>query len=133
MKIFVTHSSDTFANVGIFSGGFNFKDELYEPLKNSDLNIKHEIILPQKNGYELITKEIINECDLIVAEVSFPSTGQGIELGWANVFKIPIVCIYKDDCKYSNSLTKITNNFISYKDENEMILKLSDYIKNIGI
>lgn len=38
MRIYVTHSS-----------GFNYKNELYLPLRNSALNEKHEITLPHEH------------------------------------------------------------------------------------
>ena len=119
MKIFVAHSSN-----------FDFKNELYSPLRNSELNKTHEIFLPQeKSDIGPITKDIIKNSDLIIAEISFPSTGQGIELGWANIYGIPIICIYKNDAKTSRSLKKITDQFISYDNSNDMIEKLTSFIK----
>lgn len=41
-----------------------------------------------------MTKDIIKTCDLMIAEVSLPATGLGIELGWAKAFKVPILCMY---------------------------------------
>ena len=117
MKIFVSHSNN-----------YDFQNELYMPLRKSGLNEKNEIILPHENGQDVITKDIIKDCNLIVAEVSYPSTGQGIELGWANMLNIPIVCMHKEGIESSRSLRKITNDFIVYKDSNDMISKLSEYI-----
>jgi hypothetical protein len=117
MKIFVSHSSN-----------YDFQNELYAPLRESDLNSKHEIILPHEDGQDIITKDIIRDCNLVVAEVSYPSTGQGIELGWADMFKIPIVSMHKEGTEPSRSLRKITNDFIVYKDEGDMAAKLSKYI-----
>lgn len=71
MKIFVAHSSM-----------FDFINKLYIPLWGSRLNTLHDIFLPQENGHEEVTKELIKSCDLVIAEVSMPSTGAGIELGW---------------------------------------------------
>ena len=114
MKIFVAHSSS-----------FDFQNELYKPLRTSPLNTEHEINLPQEKGPEVITKDIIKNSDVVVAEVSYPSTGQGIELGWANIFDVPIVCIYKEGSKISNSLSKIADRFVSYKDSQDMVNKLT--------
>jgi len=118
MKIFVAHSSN-----------FDFQNELYAPLRNSELNKKHEIILPQEGGQkESATKEIIQSCDVVVVEVSYPSTGSGIELGWADVFEKPIICIYKKGTKPSTALEKLKPTFISYKDSEDMIAKLQQSI-----
>ena len=76
----------------------------------------------------LNTKEIISNSDLVIAEVSLPATGQGIELGWADYAKIPILCIYEKGTKISSSLKFITNNFIEYEDTNDMINKIRNFI-----
>jgi hypothetical protein len=120
MKIFVAHSSN-----------FDFKNELYLPLRNSGLNRKHEIFLPQeKTDLGPVTKEIIQNSGLIIAEVSYPSTGQGIELGWANIFNVTIICIYKNGAKTSRSLNKLTNKFIIYENSKDMIKKLETFIND---
>ncbi len=100
MKIYVTHST-----------GFNFKQELYLPLRKSPLNTQHAISLPHEGNSMTNSKELIKQTDLVVAEVSYPSTGQGIELGWADSFRVPIICISQEGKKVSGSLQVITNNF----------------------
>ncbi len=119
MKIFVSHSSS-----------FDFENQIYIPLRNSEINKQHEISFPHENGKDVITKDIIKDSNLVVAEISFSSTGQGIELGWADVFNIPVVCIFKTGSKYSKSIGKLTENFIEYDDSPDMIEKLSKYINN---
>lgn len=110
MKIFITHSCN-----------FDFQNELYKPIRNSAFNKRAEIYLPQEKGPEQVTKDLIKSCDYVVAEVSYPSTGQGIELGWANVFNVPIVCVYKKGSKLSNSLKFITDNFFEYETSDQLI------------
>jgi hypothetical protein len=114
MKIFVSHSS-----------GFDYKNRLYKPLCNSKINNSHKIFLPHEEGKDILTKEIIKNSDILIAEVSRPSTGQGIELGWANDYKIPIICIHLKDTKPSGSLKHLTENFITYENVNELIGKLT--------
>lgn len=121
MKIFIAHSSNS-----------DFKNELYKPLRESVLNNEHEILLPQEKGKEIITKDIIKNLDVFIAEVSYPSTGQGIELGWADIFNIPIICIFKEGSKTSKSLRHVTDNFISYKDSEDMVDKLKGVLKQLS-
>ncbi len=118
MKIIVTHSS-----------GFDFKKELYEPIRSSLLNSKHDFYLPHENPEEKVTKEMIQGADLVFAEVSYPSTGQGIELGWANIFETPIVCFHKSGTKPSSALNYVTSTFIEYSDTEDLVAKLSNYLK----
>lgn len=111
MKIYISHSTD-----------FDFKKELYEPLKMANLDC--EFILPHEEGLEQYpVKELFSskECGLVIAEVSFPSTGQGIELGWANLSNVPIVCVYKENSKYSGALTVVSEKFITYQNEQDLI------------
>jgi len=118
MKIYVTHSS-----------GFDYQNELYQPLRKSELNKLHEITLPHEHTTDQFnSKDYMKECNLILAEVSYPSTGQGIELGWANLYKVPIVCLYKEGTKPSGSLKVISNSFIEYENNQDMIQKLTDYL-----
>jgi len=118
MKIYVAHSS-----------GFDFKKELYEVIRNSDLNIEHEIVLPHEQSSELFNpKEYFEECDLVISECSYHSTGMGIELGWADDKKVRIICIHKDDTNPSSSLKSVTNEFVEYSSPEELINKLKEII-----
>jgi len=114
MKIYIGHSSN-----------FDYKSELYNPIKESVLYSKHQFILPHDNSSEATnSKELIKTIDLVVAEVSYPSTGLGIELGWANYLNCPIICVYKKDSTISSSLKVLTNRFIEYSSAEELIKKL---------
>ena len=81
---------------------------------------------------ETNTKEIISNCDLVIAEVSLQTTGQGIELGWANFSNVPILCVYKKGSEISSSLKFITNEFIEYENIEDMIRKIRDFINRRG-
>lgn len=119
MKIYVSHS-----------GGFDYKNELYAPLKTSGLDA--EFIFPHENSSNSFnSKELFEKhlCDLVLAEVSLPATGQGIELGWADMFKIPILCVYKQNSKIAGSLKIITQDFIEYSDSTDLINKLTTFLK----
>lgn len=121
MKIYITHSRN-----------FDYKEELYKPLKDSHLARLHSFIFPHDNSNKPYnSKDIIlnKKCDLVLAEVSYPSTGQGIELGWANINTIPIVCIYKKGAKYSHSLGVVCSTFIEYTNSDDMVKKLILEIK----
>jgi len=78
-----------------------------------------------------MTSDIIKNQDLVIAEVSHASTGQGIELGWANLFGTPILCVNKKGSKPSNSLRFISDNFIEYSDSEDLIDKLTEYFNGL--
>lgn len=111
MKIYVGHAKS-----------FDFENELYLPIKNSSLSKDHQIILPHEKGATPFpSKELFKTgCDLMIAEVSQPSTGLGIEIGWADVLNVPIVCVYRKGAKIAGSLKIITQDFIEYDSPLEL-------------
>lgn len=121
MKIYVCHSSK-----------FNYKKELYEPIRNSSLNNKYTFIFPHENRNQSFdSKNIIPKCNLVISEISYPSTPMGIELGWANKDNVRIVFIYKQEIKISESLKTVSNDFIEYSSTEDMIKKLELFLKNL--
>lgn len=113
---YVTHGS-----------GFDYQSELYKPLKESKLWSKHKIILPHDEGAEVKnSNDWIEQADTILAEVSHPSTGQGIELGWANRSGKKIVGFYKQGSKPSGSLKFVTSKMFEYQDAESLIKNLEE-------
>lgn len=120
MKIFISHSTKC-----------DYVNEIYEPIKESSLYSLNEFYLPH-DGNVFNTKEVIKNSDLLVAECSDSSTGQGIEIGWADSFNIPILCIYKAGSSISSSLKFITNNILSYNSLDEFLECISSFILDGG-
>lgn len=113
MKLYLTHSS-----------GYDYETQLYAPLKAAFAS-EHELHLPHESQVDGVnSKEIIPKCDIILAEVSLPSTGQGIELGWADAYNIPIICLYKAGSNPSSSLAFIAKGTVEYGNTEQMISKL---------
>ncbi len=123
MNIYVSHATS-----------FHFQSELYHPL-NEFLSLKNiKLIFPHEKSLDLFnTKEFFEskQCNLVVAEVSFPSTGQGIELGWANMMNIPIICIHKSNASPSNSLKAVSKTIISYENIESIIPQLEIHISQL--
>jgi len=120
-KVYVSHSKD-----------FDFKNELYLPLRNSHLNNEFEFILPHEQSDTLFSSKdfLKNECDIIVVEASYPKLGVGIEVGWADAYEIPIIAMYKKDFKLSPSIQSLSKEIIEYSSKEEMISKLGSALKN---
>lgn len=124
MNIYVSHSRHF----------MDYQKELYEPLENSELAKKHTFVLPHKaSGMPFNSKEKMQDgsFDVILAEVSYPATGQGIELGWADFCNLPIICAYKSGAKVGGSLKALTDKFIEYNDSSELIDKLEKIINEL--
>ncbi len=121
MKIYIGHSND-----------FNFKEELYMPIIESKLNEKVEFIFPHLTTQTFNSKEIIEQSDLFIAEVSRPSLGLGIEIGRAEMKNKKILCIYNEKYKKPSSLKYVNVDIFAYKDKEDMVCKLEEYIELLG-
>ena len=110
MKIYVAHSRD-----------FDYQNELYVPLKNSEIFKQHEFILPHDDNNYKHERDFYKSIDLVIAEVSYPSTGLGIELGFLYDDNKPIYCIHQSDKKISSSISVVASNINVYSNLNEMI------------
>ena len=116
MKVYLTHSS-----------GYDYESELYEPLRRS-LAKRVDIFFPHsKENINTKSKDVIAVSDVVLAEVSYPSTGQGIELGWADASSTRIVCFYRSGSKISSSLRFISNEHIEYTTADDMVAKLDEW------
>lgn len=120
MKVYLTHST-----------GYDYSSELYIPLGKA-FSSAHELFLPHEahpDGVE--SRGIIASSDVVLAEVSLPSTGQGIELGWANASGVKIICFYRTNSKPSGALRFISDTFIEYSDPDDMIARLRTALETI--
>jgi hypothetical protein len=121
MKIYVSHSSK-----------YDYFNNIYNPIKNSDLISDNTFFFPHETENVVVnTKEIISNYDLVMAETSLATTGQGIELGWADYAGTPIICVYKKGSTLSSALQFIAHSFIEYENEQDMISKLKNYLDAI--
>jgi hypothetical protein len=115
MNIYISHSS-----------AYDYENELYKPIKESRLAKIHHFFLPHEpENMDTDAKEELKHTDILIAESSLPSTGQGIELAQAEAAGVPIVCFYKTGSKPSSSLRFVTNEVIEYRDTEDFFAKLT--------
>lgn len=119
MKIYIAHSR-----------GFDYINELYLPLKKSELYKRYEFILPHENDNYLHDRDYYKNVDLVIGEVSYPSTGLGIELGFLYDDEKPIYCIFKKGKKISTSICDVTSNVCEYNDTNDILETIRLIIEN---
>nr|EGQ39865.1 MAG: hypothetical protein J07AB56_05930 [Candidatus Nanosalinarum sp. J07AB56] len=117
LKIYVGHASS-----------IDSEENLYKILKNSSLADKHDLTFPHKKSKEPFdSKSFLSEdADLFVAETSKPSTGLGIELGWAEIYGVPVVCIHRSTVEPSSSLKVVAENVVPYDGREELVEAVSN-------
>lgn len=114
MKIYVCHAVN-----------FDYRNELYEPLKRSVLGQNNELVLPHETELFKNSKLDIESSDLVLAEVSYPSTGMGIELGWANAAGAKILLVCHDTATPSRALDVLGAEMIRYGDADDLVRKIN--------
>lgn len=119
MNIYVGHSKD-----------FDFDEELYQPLKESSLAEDYEMVFPHETEGIFDSKAFLrDEADFMIAEVSYASTGLGIELGWADILDVPIICVYREDSSPSSGLKALDVERIEYADKEGLVEKLKEKLE----
>jgi len=100
---------------------FDYENDLYVPLRTLR-TASTEVILPHEGGETpLKSKDIIRDCSFVLAEISYPSEGRGIEIGWADAFGVPIIFLYKRGVKVSPSYHMVSNVFLEYTDSASLL------------
>jgi hypothetical protein len=123
MNIYISHSS-----------GYDYESQIYKPIKESELARVHHFFLPHEpENIDVDAKDELRQTEVLVAEASLPSTGQGIELGQANVADVPIICFYKTGSKPSSSLRFVTGKIIEYTDTHDLLAKLQAELNQLSI
>ena len=81
--------------VGHATKDFDFEGLLYSPLQHSDIALSHQLILPHAAGGGPFKSEaLFKNADgdlLMLADLSVPSIGLGMEIAWARQYKIPVL------------------------------------------
>lgn len=72
----------------------------------------------------------MDNCDLIIVDISKISLGIGIESGYAYIKKIPLIAIHKKGTKTSNSMIGIADLVFEYKKYSDVTKKISEYLKS---
>jgi len=119
MEIYVGHS-----------GGFDYKEKLYRPIRESCLNGEHNFVLPHEFSNKPFDskKYLKDKCDLFIADVSYPSIPLGIELGWADAYGVPVIYTYQRGSKLSSSLKVVGEDFLEYSSGDGLIFALEEMI-----
>jgi nucleoside 2-deoxyribosyltransferase len=79
--------------------------------------------------------EVIKNSKLIIAEITNPSTGTGVEIGFALKLKKPIICLAHKDVDITNMVLGPVHmgliKFIRYENEKDVLIKLEDMLMEL--
>jgi nucleoside 2-deoxyribosyltransferase len=104
------------------SRSFDYKNELYKPIREDSDLCAYSIHLPHElENSNTNPRSFYKNMDVVIAECSYPSTGMGMELGWAYDDGKPIYCIHKKGSKVTESLKSVTTEFHEYEGKEDMV------------
>lgn len=104
---------------------FDYITHFYEPIKTIDRLKHYSLIFPhEKSQHGIKSKNIIQQADLVIAEVSYSSIGVGIELGWADLFNKKIISLSQINMSVSSSLQFINTSHYQYIDNDDLKIKV---------
>lgn len=103
---FISHASGAMSHTPVF---FSAVQEFAQNTKDIQL------VLPHSKSEDVhLTKQSIQTCELVIVEISIPSTGSGIELGWANAANKPIIAFNQGGSQVSPAIKFVTNYIYTY-------------------
>lgn len=110
---FVSHPSGSIQHTPTFFNAIN-------DFAKSHSNIR--FYFPEETPEEIAqTKDEIESSDLVLVEVSIASTGSGIELGWANAAKVPIIAFHQGGAEPSPAIKFATQDIHVYVTEEHIL------------
>ncbi len=111
------------------SRDWDFEKELYTPIKEFALYKQYNFLFPHEAWKKSPnSRETLKDMDVFLCDVSRNSIGLWIEIWFASLYWIRIVCIYKKWTNISGSLKYVTDEFIEYKDSNDMVKRLEEVL-----
>ncbi len=104
---------------------WNFEEEFYIPLKESKLFSEHNFLFPHEIWKTPPnSKETLKNQDIFLCEISSPATWLWIEIWFASLYWVRVICIYKRGVQISGGIKYVTDEIIEYIDSEDMIQKL---------
>jgi len=130
------------------TGGRN-EEKVYQAIVAAMLAAGHEVPTAHLSTTEVVDLEKIaepveiftrdmrwlEECDVVVAEVSTPSHGVGYEVAVGLKMQKPVLCCYLRGKRISKIITGNTNptlRVIEYKDEEEVVHAVLQFLDQIA-
>lgn len=119
---------------------------IYQQMVDRMLVLGHEVPTAHLSKIEVLEEEQVvsaldvyqrdvnwvNQCDVLVAEVSTPSHGVGYEIALALAQGKPVLCCYRADRKVSKMLLGNTSTNLTlapYNDAPEVLQALENYLR----
>jgi len=115
-----------------------FGQVLTEHVGYKDVKVQEEVLFSDREDEHVYIRDVkwIDECDVVIAEVSIPSLGVGYELGYAQSIGKKIICLYDKNAEKPLSYMISGNQYnkvFEYNDIKEAKSFIERYLTNINM
>ena len=120
LKIYFIHSAKS-----------DYNKYIYLPVLRSKILSNHTLVFPDSEANkEKYYKDIMDEADVFVAELTNPDTGFNMELKHAIISKKPILALARKSIGYEEKYQKLLKNVIGYETEEEIRYFVETFAEN---
>lgn len=120
LKIYFIHSAKS-----------DFNKNIYLPVLRSRVLANHTLVFPDSEANkERYHKDIMEEADVFVVELSNPDAGFNIELKSAIMLKKPILALAQKSLGYEEKYQRLLKNVIGYSTEEELRYFVETFAEN---
>ncbi len=115
----------------IHSTKIDYNNLIYLPVLRSRELSNHRLIFPQnEENKDKYYKDLIDDADVLVVELTSPDIGFNMELKQAIITKKPILALAQKSIGYDSKYQKLLKNVIGYSNEAEFRYFVETFVKN---
>lgn len=115
----------------IHSSKIKYNDLIYLPVLRSNILSKHTLIFPETNdNRETYYKDLMDQADVFVVELTNPDTGFNMELKQAIILKKPILALAQKSIGYEEKYQKLLKDVVGYSDGAELRQLVENFVEN---
>lgn len=120
LKIYFIHSAKS-----------DYNNLLYLPVLRSKVLSNHTLVFPDSEANkERYYKDIMDEADLYVVELTKPDTGFNMELKYAIMSKKPILALAQKSIGYDEKYQNLLKNVIGYTTEEDVRYFIETFVES---
>lgn len=114
----------------IHSSKINYNDLIYLPVLRSNILSKHTLIFPETDdNREIYYKDLMDQADVFVVELTSPDTGFNMELKQAIILKKPILALAQKSIGYEEKYQKLLKDVVGYSNEVELRTLVENFVE----
>ncbi|MBI2542942.1 MAG: nucleoside 2-deoxyribosyltransferase [Candidatus Aenigmarchaeota archaeon] len=128
-----------YENIGKVVKGFGFKVHVPHINTTGDVGINEDTIHNPDLDLETRSKvyqrnwDVVHNAKLIIAEVTNPSIGTGIEIGWGLKLNKPVICLARKSADVTSMVMGPVHlgqiDFIRYENEEDALAQLKNLLE----